>query len=532
MGSSTCRSPGCPVSANYNLPGLPPQYCASHKAEGMVHKTKQLPFPKTRVIRRASSRDSTKPAKVPSPCSPAAKPESAVRRKTVTKRYCDVEGCSSRPHCGYVDQPGKTHCSTHMLEGMVFKTKSNKAICDYSNCKKVPCCGFPGTKPSRCGLHQLEGMFNWTSKCASKGCTRTRRFGRVSDPKPSVCLGHRSALTPHDFRKGPQPQLSGLQGGQEVVMAEWDEDATDTEGEEEKKAATVRKRRSSTPAAERGRGVVIDGSSPRELREAGDGDGVSGKGSAAGGGGEPCDEWRMEVEGEAAAVLSKAASGASSDEWVGDEEEAEDSDVPEKEWNCRAKRKRKRAVAAAVVPNRVSPEKEKLKGGAPTPVPVPSVASVPEETGKEDMAAVVSPPASAKGSGRGGRWTRERVVTRGKNRKPKYGWDGWDDDEDDGAVVEAEVEAPVAVRWQPQPQECDWLPAVVREVRLAGGDANGWLLELVELTTGKKDGGVKGEAGGGKQGVPVPVQESGQVRRVVQQVLNDLVEAVKVKGQG
>ncbi|CAM9604483.1 unnamed protein product [Chrysoparadoxa australica] len=385
MGRTKCKAEGCEVSANYSLPGQPVRFCAKHKEPGMC-----LPYKHV-----CSEKDCKSapwyghPNQTGSTRCKQHKLEGMVCK--AWRRGCAMEGCSTRPHFGFPDKTTRSHCGTHKLEGMVYKgvpkdptNRQDPAVrkpgCQAEGCSKAASIGAPGTRATRCSEHQLPGMFNWCSKCRQKGCTKTRRFGAFTDEKPSVCLDHRTEATPRDFRKGPQP-LPPQQ------PQRWDNLGEMTESEEEE---------------------------------------------------------AIGASGRVSVHAARAGAGASSDEWM-EEDEDHDEEGDDLFWSGKRKGRRRAPQSAPVkVDNKVADADTKVGEG----------------TGPQlGLAAAAAP-------------SRE-VIKRRRQCSRKQ--------------AEAQAAAAVADITDEDESGADsdsggaWLPDAVSAVQKAGGDASGWLQDVLML---------------------------------------------------
>lgn len=65
--------------------------------------------------------------------------------------------CPNQPLYGFPDVGKATHCKTHSdLTDVVSKKRVS--------CSKIPCYGFPGTRPTHCKTHAEPDMEDVTSK--------------------------------------------------------------------------------------------------------------------------------------------------------------------------------------------------------------------------------------------------------------------------------------------------------------------------------------------------------------------------------
>lgn len=112
-------------------------------------------------------------------------------KRVAGSRKCKSEkvNCTVRPYFNY---PGNTHgmyCNKHKKDDMV---NIFKQVCqgDGGKCPRYPKCNYEGqTKRLYCKIHMIKGMIDLSSKCAEKGCPKSKTFN-YTGLKGKYCKDH------------------------------------------------------------------------------------------------------------------------------------------------------------------------------------------------------------------------------------------------------------------------------------------------------------------------------------------------------
>ena len=135
----------CSVEATYNYKNQKPQYCTTHKKDGMID-TKH--------------------------------------------KKCAADDCSTRPSFNFSDQQIGIFCRLHKKDGMI---DVNTKHCCYVDCNLVPAYNYEGTfKGIYCNKHKKDGMVNVkTKKCQNLNCSKVPCFNYKGEKSGIYCYEHK-----------------------------------------------------------------------------------------------------------------------------------------------------------------------------------------------------------------------------------------------------------------------------------------------------------------------------------------------------
>jgi hypothetical protein len=139
-----CLNDNCNKHANFNVFGLKPLYCSTHKETGMLD--------------------------------------------VVNKRCAEID-CDVIPSFNFSHEKKPIFCFTHKTDGMLdIKTKR----CIEIGCITHASFNYKGEKKKYCKIHKKENMINISKKCSFLDCDVTPGFNFSHEKKPIFCVKHKN----------------------------------------------------------------------------------------------------------------------------------------------------------------------------------------------------------------------------------------------------------------------------------------------------------------------------------------------------
>ena len=170
----------CKKNASFNYKGKRPEYCKSHKKDGMCDVIHQLCLDEE-CGKRASFGYKGKNEEY-------CKKHKKDGMVDVVSNLCLFEGCESHPSFNYKGERPK-YCKIHKDDGMV--DVSHK-LCLDEECNIRATFGYKGKSPEYCKSHKKDGMIDVTRRqlCLDEECDKRPSFG-YKGKEPEYCKKHK-----------------------------------------------------------------------------------------------------------------------------------------------------------------------------------------------------------------------------------------------------------------------------------------------------------------------------------------------------
>lgn len=180
--NDNCMHPGCLKHSNFNYPGQKPQYCKTHKLQGMTDvKTKKCIFNECNKIPVFNYSGHT----VGLYCGSHRLPG----MKDIKSKICIATDCNLMASFNYPGNPKLLYCSKHSLTGM--KCMKGKR-CIVEECNKRASFNYLGEKEELyCAHHKQACMIIVKKNCVEEGCAKIASFNYSGQKKRMYCSSHR-----------------------------------------------------------------------------------------------------------------------------------------------------------------------------------------------------------------------------------------------------------------------------------------------------------------------------------------------------
>lgn len=145
---SICQNENCRERCRYAFKGELPQFCKTHKQEGMISNPRY-------------------------------------------SQACKFKGCETTPSYNFEGCKNRMYCCVHKLDGMINLRDSDHQYCRHEDCNIRASFNYAGkTERLYCEKHSHCGMINvLNDKCTFDGC-ETRAIYNYKGEKPKYCLAH------------------------------------------------------------------------------------------------------------------------------------------------------------------------------------------------------------------------------------------------------------------------------------------------------------------------------------------------------
>ena len=183
-----CVNAGCQLRASFGFPDKKPQYCSSHRLEGMCNiKSSTCKFIDNNGKRCYSSPIYNSEGQKKGNYCIEHKLDGMIN---VIGVRCEQDGCNINAQFNYDGETVGRFCSKHRLDVMI-DIKHRR--CESLGCNILPSYKFEYDSSCRfCAIHKLDGMIDGKHKrCSEKGCLLTPSFNYEDETIPIVCAQHK-----------------------------------------------------------------------------------------------------------------------------------------------------------------------------------------------------------------------------------------------------------------------------------------------------------------------------------------------------